>query len=74
MVNRRLKCTGINFHEGVNIKNQIQGYEKQIQDVLKLVKKKRVKDNRNKVFRISIRARIGEDKPDGQMRWYSVDM
>lgn len=30
-----------------------------------LKKKKRVKDNRNKVFRITIRARIGEDKPDG---------
>lgn len=31
---------------------------------LNLLKKKRVKDNRNKVFRITIRARIGEDKPD----------
>ena len=32
------------------------------QNVLKLVK--RVKDNNNKAFRITIRARTGEDKPD----------
>lgn len=45
------------------------------QDVLKLVKKtKRVKDNKNKVFKITIRARTGKDKSDGQMRCCSVDM